>query len=223
MAEFKVFKKGKEFPSASVERDDMLARVDQYLSRGTEGRAWYKHREPQKHPRPVDRVRERVAALTRAGDVGSRILVKLENIEDTLVIVKVEKSVAVPDLGCHPEIERAHALLWNKYGEEHLRSAGRWYCRNIAGTNTVSRHGYYGRDWKGAAEDVFGEGTHNNMTSLYDMQKFLVRKCEAGELDLYTVIAGDKRWRKGEGWTKYTGEFHTHIHYDTEGGRPCSP
>ena len=224
MAEYIVFKKGNKVPVQSVERSTMLARAKLFLSKDVEGSANYRHRPAQTKYRPIDVVYRRVQNLTRAAQLGWGVQVHRPDGE-YLVIIKTEPVTSVPDLGCHPEIEKAHALLWQKYGEDKLRSAGRWYCRYVDGTTTVSRHGYFSDNpnWLGAAEDIFGEGNMNNMAALYDIQEFLVRKCNEGEIDLYTVIAGDRRWRKGEGYTKYTGVFHTHVHYDAEGGKACKP
>jgi hypothetical protein len=218
MAEFIVFKKGNKVPVQSIERSTMLERAKLFLSKDTEGSANYRHRPVQNKYRPTDVVYRRVQNLTRAMEIGWGVQVHRPDGE-YLVIIKTEPFSQVPDLGCHPEIEKAHAFLWDKYGEGKLRSAGRWYCRFVSGTTTVSKHGYYSDNpnWLGAAEDIFGEGTMNNMAGLYEIQEFLVRLCNQGKLDLATVIAGDRIWKKGQGYSKYTGVFHTHVHIDAEG------
>jgi len=223
MAEYVVFKKGKQMPQLQQSRADMLERADLFLSKDGAYRSHIKGKEPQKKFRSGLLQKLRVRNLTRKAPLGSRILAERAN-DETLVIAKVERDVVgpVPDLGAHPSINQAHAYLWNKYGDG-VRSGGRWYCKFVSGTNTVSRHGYYGKNWKGAAEDIFGVGNLNNMASLYAIAEDLVQQVKKGVLDLDTVIVGDKRWRRGIGWDHYGGEFHTHIHIDIAAGRACTP
>jgi hypothetical protein len=221
-SDFIVFKRGGNVPERTLDRGKMLERVDLYLSKADKARLWRRDRIPGMF-RPEERVRERLAAVTRDAPEGQRILVQRQGEDETLVVQKVEPLGTVTDLGCNPQIEKAHSLLWAKFGEDKLRSAGRWYCRYIDGTKTVSRHGYRSKDWQGAAEDIFGEGGMNTMAGLEDIAKFLVRKHEAGEVKLYTVIYGNRKWRAGEGWGVYGGVFHTHVHYDALRGRPCTP
>jgi hypothetical protein len=227
VADFVVFKRGATVPERSVDRAAMLERVAHFLDRGGDkARAWNRHREPPAVFRTAIHTRERVELLTRNAADGARVLVQSLGLDEVLVVQKLDDRAAgpVPDLGCSPRIEKAHQLLWERFGEEALRSAGRWYCRFVDGTNTVSRHGYLKPGvWQGSAEDIFGEGSMNTMAGLEQIARFLVRRVEAGDLALYTVIYGDEKWRAGEGWQPYGGVFHTHVHYDALGGQPCRP
>jgi hypothetical protein len=221
MADFVVYKRGGREPEKSVDRGAMLERVDVFLK--GKAKAWLRQKDQPKFYRPPGLAARKVRRLTASAPEGQAVLVKREDDDEVLVIQKLAARAPVTNLGCHPQIEAAHQMLWSKFGEEHLRSAGRFYCRFIAGTNIVSRHGYVSPHWKGAAEDIFGEGSMNNMAGLEQIAKFLVRAHTDGKLQLYTVIYGDKRWRAGEGWGPYGGVYHTHVHYDALGGGPCSP
>jgi hypothetical protein len=37
------------------------------------------------------------------------------------------------------------------------------------------------------------------------------------------VIVGDRIWEPSRGWSFYGGIYHTHVHVDTNEGRPCHP
>jgi len=225
MAEFRVYKRGERVPQKSIERDEMLARVETFLKHSEKGMAYFRDKERQKKFRSAKVVYDRVRTLSEKAPVGRILRVERGEDKDQLAIVKLDR-LAVPDLGCHPAIEKAHALLWKKFGEDKLRSAGRWYCRYVDGTKTVSRHGYLAKPpgtWKGAAEDVFGEGNLNSLAGLKTIADYLVSRTGAGVLTLDTVIYGDRVWRSTTGWGPYTGDFHSHVHFDVTAGRACTP
>ena len=52
-----------------------------------------------------------------------------------------KESFPVPDLGCLHQIEVAHGWIWDHF-PGRVRSGGRFVCRYIDGTHTVSRHGF---------------------------------------------------------------------------------
>ena len=172
----------------------------------------------------------RVSRQTAAADIGDRLFVQRESDERQLRIWKVAaKEPATPeppDLGCAPALEAIHWSVWVKFGAERVRSGGRWLCRFVSGSSSVSRHGYK-RDkapsWKGAAEDIFGVGDLNTMDGLRRIAEHIVNETIAGRLKARTVIWGDRVWTKALGWQHYGGVFHRHVHVDVEGGEACRP
>ena len=120
------------------------------------------------------------------------------------------------------EIEVAHGWIWDRF-PGRVRSGGRFVCRYIDGTHTVSRHGFIDPHgtWRGAAEDVFIDG---DMGDLVAMARAIVDAAEDGVLDLDTVIVNHMIWTSGTGvWHEYNGAVHYHVHVDKLAGVSCRP
>jgi len=167
-------------------------------------------------------IRSRVRNRTRNNGVGYEIFVQRGNDRRTLRIHKVEVDSPVPDLGCHPEIERAYAALVARFGRAGIVNGGIYVCRFVDGTRIVSKHGY--RDvsgaWRGAACDIFSDP--DTMGALGDRANFLVAETRAGRLRLSRVIIGQSVWESFDGrWHFYTGAFHRHVHFEVAAGSPC--
>jgi hypothetical protein len=150
--------------------------------------------------------------------VGPKLIVQRQNDNDQLSIREVELEPKIPDLGCAPALEEIHAGLWDEF-KGKLRSAGRWLCRFIDGTRSVSKHGFLSDKWHGAAEDIFPE----NQQGLVDVAKFTIAKTKAGVWKAETVIWLTRIWTPGGGERAYTGNPHFHDHIDVAGGHACSP
>jgi hypothetical protein len=199
-------------------RDEMLARALRFAEQGwlfnlrTRGTDW---------SRPFTRgeALERVKSRTAARDDDFKLFLKRRRDKAILSIHKIEVEPPVADLGCHPEVEKIHAALVHEFGSGGISSGGRYYCRYVDGTRTVSRHGYVDTGWKGAAEDIFA--SPDSMGELAQRANFIISKTKAGVLRADRVIVGASSWRPIEGWTTYTGAYHRHVHYECNGGRPC--
>ena len=164
----------------------------------------------------VQRLDDRMARM----GVGPKLIVQRERDNAQLSIREVEREPPTPDLGCAPALEEIHYGLWEEFKD--LRSAGRWLCRFIDGTNDVSRHGYLKPDpkgWKGAAEDIFPPG----QDGLEDVARFTISKTKAGVWKAQTVIWLRRIWTPEQGEHAYTGNPHYHDHIDVAGGHACSP
>jgi len=166
-------------------------------------------------------IRQQVGRRTNFNDFGYRVFVQRKRDSKVLSIWKIEVEDPIPDLGCAPDIEKAHAALVKRYGAAAIPSGGRYYCRYVDGSHIVSHHGYVGPGWKGGAEDIFS--VPDNMDSLGDKAYFLVAETKAGRLNLNRVIVGNSSWSPSTGWEWYGGEYHRHVHYQTAAGSPCSP
>jgi hypothetical protein len=166
----------------------------------------------------------RVAAwkILQAGGPGTRAVMRSEGTGAVFGVTKVVDEPTIQDLGCAPELERIHAYVV-EWGKAHggVRSGGRWYCRYVLGSRTVSRHGYRGNEWLGAAEDWFVVA--NTMSVLFDLAYYLVGLTQKGHIFPHAIVVGDQEWRPGEGWTHYGGEYHRHVHIDVPDGYPCHP
>jgi hypothetical protein len=158
----------------------------------------------------LDRVDRRVSRM----GVGPKLIVQRKSDREQLSIREVEAIVA--DLGAAPELEKIHGAVWSNFD---VRSGGLYLCRFIDGTRTVSKHGYLSTTWKGAAEDIFV--INGNMTDLVQVGEFIVNGTKKDILEAATVIVDDKIWTPSQGWHRYTGNRHFHVHTDVLGGHAC--
>lgn len=154
--------------------------------------------------------------MSRMG-VGPKLIVQRKNDELQLSIREVEREPPTPDLGNAPALEEIHWGLWEHFDD--LRSAGRWLCRFVDGTTSVSKHGYLSNKWQGAAEDIFPD----NQQGLTDVAHFTISKTKAGVWKAATVIWLTRIWTPGGGERAYSGNPHFHNHIDVAGGHACSP
>lgn len=170
-------------------------------------------------PEAVERLDHRMARM----GVGPKLIVQRERDRDQLSIREVSAEPRIPDLGCHPTIEKSHALTYAEFPD--LRSGGVFLCRFVDGSRTVSKHGYLKDDpdgWKGAAEDTFV--TAGGMEALEEVAHFKVQCARRGILNLATVIVNRTIWTAPD-WNarSYSGAQHFHVHEDAPGGRACNP
>jgi len=158
----------------------------------------------------------------RTSNRGTKLIVQRQADTQQLSIRAIEPEPPIADLGCHPEVERIHASVWNQF-RGNVRSGGIYVCRFIDGTSTVSKHGYRGSTppppWRGAAEDIFIKS--GGMTELERVADYIVAETQAGRLSAATVIVNRRIWTRDGGWRAYTGVTHYHIHVDVDGGQPC--
>jgi hypothetical protein len=164
----------------------------------------------------------RVARRSRIRHTFKAIIRRLSDGEEFSLRTINKESFPVPDLGCLHAIEVAHGWIWDHF-PGRVRSGGRFVCRYIDGTHTVSRHGFVDPrgTWKGAAEDVFIDG---DMGDLVAMARAIVGAAEESVLDLDTVIVNRMIWTSGTGvWHEYNGAVHYHVHVDKLAGEPCRP
>jgi hypothetical protein len=167
--------------------------------------------------------KDTVGVLERRMDrmgVGPKLIVQRESNMDQLSIREVMFTPTVKDLGCNPHIEKSHALTYAEFGD--LRSGGIWYCRRIEGSDSVSKHGYQTREWKGSAEDTFV--TKGGMSYLEEVARWKVSKAKSGLLVLNTVIVNRTIYSAPSFAPRsYGGAQHYHIHEDAPGGFACQP
>lgn len=169
-------------------------------------------------------VRRRISRRTDWAAEGFKLFVQRKRDRKVLSVHKIEVEPPVQDLGCNPKLEQAHAALIRRFGAAGVPSGGRYYCRYVSGTNTVSYHGKRSTDppaWRGGAEDTFS--SPDNMSALVERARFLINETQAGRLDCSLVIVGQSYWEPGRGWNYYSGVYHRHVHHQYEGGVFCSP
>jgi hypothetical protein len=158
----------------------------------------------------MDRVDRRVSRM----GVGPKLIVQRKSDREQLSIREVE--AVVPDLNAAPELEKIHGAVWSNFD---VRSGGLYLCRFIDGTSTVSKHGYLSATWKGAAEDIFV--INGTMNDLVQVGEFIVSGTKKDILEAATVIVDDKIWTPSQGWHRYLGSRHYHVHTDVAGGHAC--
>ncbi len=134
----------------------------------------------------------------------------------------VEVAPPIPAPETAPPLGPLYVRVMLKHG--WATNLGNWFCRYIAGTNTVSRHGYYGSYWKGAAQD-FGA---DNAGQLDFLAEEIVGWTTDPSDDFYgkvaTVIVHNRIWQRETGrWLPYGGIFHFHVHVDVDEGVACNP
>lgn len=133
--------------------------------------------------------------------------------------VEVAPPIVAPDIA--PDLVPVYVRVFSQYG--WVTNLGNWYCRFVAGTHTVSRHGYYTSFWHGAAQD-FGcpDAAHLEMLALAIVH-WATDPTDplCGKID--TVIYHDRIWTRTGGWQHYGGVYHYHVHVDVSQGGPCSP
>lgn len=198
----------------TIERNELAERLRQFIPKGDKARireigsewgTWRKESEA------IQAVMDRV---TRMG-VGPRIVIQREDDRDMRAIREVTD---IPNLGAAPALEAIHGVVWARY---NVRSGGLWLCRYVDGTRTVSKHGYQGSGWKGAAEDIFVNS--GGMTELIKVARFIADQTRMHNLDAATVIVDNDIWEPSSGWRVYGGQRHYHVHVDVAGGGPCRP
>ena len=71
--EYRVFKKGNKVPEKTIERPEMLDRVEVFLRKADDAKTWYRHREAPDKWSPELATYKRVVSLTRAAKDGWRV------------------------------------------------------------------------------------------------------------------------------------------------------
>jgi len=213
------------FPEQEVvrqtERAAMLRRARDFLGPADEARLRVAGVSKYGRWRDADAIYALVKERTARPDVGPKIVIQRKSgNQDELSIREVFDAPTIPDLNAHPGIEKSHALTYAKFRGQ-LRSGGIWYCRRIDGSSQVSKHGYRGERWQGAAEDTFV--TEGGMALLTRVAEWKISQTKSGILTLQTVICDDWIWTPGSGKRSYGGVRHYHIHEDCSGGTACNP
>jgi hypothetical protein len=210
------------FPEAEMPRvqtqAEALERVRGFVRQGERARIREAGGEFGPWRREKDAIERLRTRMSRMG-VGPKLIVQRQRDMGQLSIREVERESV--GLGCAPALEQIHYGLWEQF-KGQLRSAGRWLCRNVDGSSTVSRHGYFKPDpngWHGAAEDIFPE----DEAGLAEVAHFTIDKTKAGVWRAQTVIWLRRIWTPGQGEHEYTGTAHYHDHIDVLGGQACSP
>lgn len=211
-----------EMPRVQTQRQ-ALRRIHEFVRMGEKARIREAGGDfgPWRHE--IDAVERLETRMDRMG-VGPKLIVQRQRDMAQFSIREVSAAPAIPDLGCNPHIEKSHALTYARFDD--LRSGGVWLCRNVDGTNTVSKHGWLDDDtpetWKGAAEDTFVK--IGGMEHLEKVARFKVRSAKEGELVLATVIVNRTIYTAPAFEPRpYGGVQHFHIHEDAPGGHACSP
>jgi hypothetical protein len=197
----------------TLKRPTLVKRLHAFIPQGTKARIreigqdfgpWRRESDA------IDRILDRVDRM----GVGPKVIVQREK---DRAMRGIRELSSLPDLGANPEIEKIHAAVWKRYS---VRSGGLWLCRYIDGTSSVSKHGYLGSGWKGAAEDIFVNA--GGMPELVKVGQFIVDQTKRGNLKAATVIVDNDIWTSG-GWRVYGGQRHYHVHVDVAGGTACKP
>lgn len=174
-------------------------------------------------PRTVAECNRITRNWTKTAKVGARLNFFDDAQQDSMVYhfraVEVKPPIPAPDTA--PPLGPLYVRVVMKHG--YVTNLGNWFCRFIAGTRDVSRHGYYSQTWKGAAQD-FGCDTSQQLSDLADE---VIRWANDPQDPFYnkvaTVIVHDRIWERGVGWQHYGGIYHYHVHVDVDAGVPCSP
>jgi hypothetical protein len=210
-----------KYPDASMpktqDRKAMMLRVRGFLDNAKRARLREAGGEFGPWLQPGD-ILDRIDRRTSRMGIGPKLIVQRDSDRKQLSIREVDVGPAIPDLGAHPDVEKVHAAVWNKFD---VRTGGLYLCRFIDGTNQVSKHGYVSDNWKGAAEDIFV--LSGGMTELEEVAEFIVRGAKANEWQSSTVIVNRRIWTPSAGWHPYSGAQHFHVHHDCPGGHACTP
>lgn len=172
--------------------------------------------------RNTKEIYDRVRSWTQNATTGARLDIIAQDTVLNLRAVQVAPPIPAPDVA--PPLGKLYVQVFTKYG--WVTNLGNWYCRFIAGTRTVSRHGYHAADdsWFGAAQD-FGASNGDQLVLLAN--DIVHWANDSSDTDFYrkiaTVIVHDRIWTKDGGWGHYSGEYHYHVHVDVDAGVPCSP
>lgn len=166
----------------------------------------------------------RVRAWTKQARVGSRldIITQDPGVVFNLRTVEVAPPVPAPDIA--PALRPVYIRGFTRH--QFLTNLGNWYCRFVAGTRVVSRHGYHAADdsWYGAAQDF---GADNGDQLVQWANEIVAGATDPQDTEFYnriaTVIVHDRIWEQGVGWGHYGGEYHYHVHVDVDQGIACSP
>lgn len=219
------------YPDAAVPRTQTLAearrRVHRFIPPGVRARIREAGGDFGPWRREVEAVERLIERMDTMG-VGPKLIVQRESDGDQLSIREVAVGPKIPELFANPHIEKAHALIYDEFGPELLRSAGIWLCRYVDGTKTVSKHGYLNKGWptvngwKGAAEDLFVRS--GGMTQLKKVARFTADRAKAGILVLTTIIVDTSIYSAPTfAERSYGGNRHFHQHHDAPGGHACIP
>lgn len=171
---------------------------------------------PDRDDREVNKIFGRWVS---SAEVGGRFDIHSQDDVMTIRAVEVAPPVQAPDIA--PPLALLYVRVFTNYG--WVTNLGNWYCRFIAGTRTVSRHGYYASEWKGAAQD-FGcpDGAHLELLGTAIVH-WATDKTDPLYGKIATVIYHNRIWTKKSGWHNYTGIYHYHVHVDVVAGSACNP
>ena len=118
------------------------------------------------------------------------------------VIYHVKPAVATPIIPTNGNAKADACWTYEKTNYPNVTYLGAYVCKDIAGTNVRSQHGF------GNAIDCGGV----SMDELNKIAGDLI--AHAAQLSLENVIVADRIWTRGQGTRAYTGEYHYHCHAD---------
>jgi hypothetical protein len=218
--EFTIHQKGDNHPERSRKRAAFHTRVKFKLDHATGPFTISRDGGDRGPSRTSAEVYDRVRVWTKQGKVGSRFDIIAQDTVFNLKTVEVAPPIPAPNTS--PIIAKWYVRVFTKHG--YVTNLGNWYCRYIAGTRIVSRHGYHAADdsWFGDAQD-FGCPTSDLLSALADeIVRALEDPSDELHMSLSHVIVHDRIWENGN-WSHYSGEYHYHVHIDNNAGVPCSP
>jgi hypothetical protein len=166
--------------------------------------------------RPLNQTLKRVKVRMVNAPLGTKLVIAPTE-GDSYTIRKVEIAPPIIDTVGNERIDRIYTLVFRNYS--FAQNWGIFNCRPVAGSSTWSQH-----SWANALD--VGAST---MDQLWTIANRLVEEQKEGrdlEGIVYTVICGNRIWRKDLGWNPYTGIYHTHVHVDAypnfDGRPPCA-
>jgi hypothetical protein len=218
--QYTVHVKGKPHPEKPRRRAAFLLRQRSLVSKAKGPFTIERDNNGEEGPvRTEGEVNKIVRNWSKKGEIGSRLDVHAQDTVLAFKCIQVAPPVPAPDIA--PELVPVYVRVFTNYG--WVTNLGNWFCRYIAGTHTVSRHGYYGTSWRGAAQD-FGcpDSAHLELLA-NNIVHWTTDHTDPlyGKVD--TVIVHNRIWSKTGGWNTYNGVYHYHVHIDVQSGSPCHP
>lgn len=226
--QFTVHRKGASHPEHPRRRAAFLLRERRLVARAQGPFQLERDDDGDLGPdRTTAEVNKIVVQWSKTAVVGARLDVHAQDTVLAFKCVEVKPPIQAPDIA--PFLQPVYVRIFTKHG--YATNLGNWYCRFIAGTRIVSRHGYYDDDtWHGAAQDFGADNGDELEVMAFEIMSWAT---DPTDKDMFgrvaTIIVHDRIWERGDAaapvsrWRSYSGIYHYHVHVDVDQGVPCSP
>ena len=137
------------------------------------------------------------------GGVGPTYRVRDHKDDVIFRVRETEPAIRVINTNGNDKADVYWSTIIATFPQYHPRFAGAYVCKSILGSGgNPSQHSY------GNAVDIF----FDSFAHQEDATDWVV--AHADELHIEHAISGRRIWTRGQGWSYYGGEYHSHLHVD---------
>ena len=190
-----------------IGRTRALLRLQRHLFKV--GDSDYRIRRPGEEPGPprgLMQTMDLVRQMTKVHNFpGYKVSVKSDTKgAEAYGLLLVEPEPVLADTPGNDFVDLVSTMVFAKFPQ--ASNLGNVYCRRIDGSSAWSQHAY------GNAQDFGAPSGAQFWPTLNNIANYLV--ANAAQFGVQTVIVQDRIWLRGEGWRRYGGQYHYHVHCD---------